>query len=554
MQVSKSSPSIISKKAPATSSVSSTSSFQECEVCCEILDKSKNKAIVCSFCDYVACQNCCKTFILGSIREASCMKCRKIWLREFLVENFTHKFINVEYKAHREKNLYDREKALLPQTQAIAELTILRQKSEKRLKEASELYLEAQKVLLDAKKMFLDAKKKVCEETREFREIEIRERLAISLITREDNLHLIFQGGAAAAEKKEKKFIAKCPKEDCRGFLDEKNYCGLCGTKCCKKCNATISPLEKEEESEDEEDDVVYVEGPAASSVPSFSDKVEIEVIETEEKTKTIKDDKKKHICNPDDVETTKLLKRDTKPCPSCGAMIHKIDGCNQMWCTQCHVAFDWKTGEIEKGNVHNPEYFRYMREKGLLKQGGGRGGEVACDRIDDLFVHRITNLKQKDITDSNKTRLMEMCRNILHHNDVTIRVTFSNLDTAYNDVRRRVEFLLGNISEKKFMSMIQKKDKEIEKKTELRNIVTMMTAAGSDIILRFIRKITINSEIKDWDDFTTEIEALVEYTNKRLEKVSTIFGCKIYRFSNEDLSLNIKNRNQHRHIVNQIL
>ena len=57
------------------------------------------------------------------------------------------------------------------------------------------------------------------------------------------------------------------------------------------------------------------------------------------------------------------MIRKDTKPCPGCGEFSHKIHGCDQMWCPTCKVAFSWKTGQLEKGTVHNPEYYRWMRE-----------------------------------------------------------------------------------------------------------------------------------------------------------------------------------------------
>jgi len=64
-------------------------------------------------------------------------------------------------------------------------------------------------------------------------------------------------------------------------------------------------------------------------------------------------------------VESVKLKKKDTMGCPSCGVRIYKIEGCDQMWCVECHTPFSYKTGDIVKGVVHNPHYYEYIREHG---------------------------------------------------------------------------------------------------------------------------------------------------------------------------------------------
>ena len=78
-------------------------------------------------------------------------------------------------------------------------------------------------------------------------------------------------------EKETIKHTIRCPMFECRGFLNDKYKCGICSTIICYKC--------REPKNED-------------------------------------------HKCDPNNVETVKLLKKDTKPCPNCGEMIYKIDGC----------------------------------------------------------------------------------------------------------------------------------------------------------------------------------------------------------------------------------
>ena len=106
------------------------------------------------------------------------------------------------------------------------------------------------------------------------------------------------------------KFIMPCPSTDCRGYLSSQYKCELCKTFTCPKCHDIIG-LSKNEE----------------------------------------------HTCNHDNIASAELIKKDTKPCPSCGTRISKISGCDQMWCIGCHQAFSWRSGKIENGTINNQHY-----------------------------------------------------------------------------------------------------------------------------------------------------------------------------------------------------
>ena len=116
-----------------------------------------------------------------------------------------------------------------------------------------------------------------------------------------------------------KKIIIKCSEIECDGFLN--NYtCIICLKVTCNKC--------------------LYVHD------------------------KRIGEKYNEYGCKLVDIETLKLIKSDSKNCPSCGVIIHRTEGCNQMWCVSCHTGFSWKTGKIET-NIHNPHYFEWLKNNG---------------------------------------------------------------------------------------------------------------------------------------------------------------------------------------------
>lgn len=71
------------------------------------------------------------------------------------------------------------------------------------------------------------------------------------------------------------------------------------------------------------------------------------------------------HKCDPNMLESVAALKSTTKQCPKCKVRIMRTEGCPEMWCTNCHVNFNYITGKlIERKNVENPEHTEYMHNK----------------------------------------------------------------------------------------------------------------------------------------------------------------------------------------------
>ncbi len=289
---------------------------------------------------------------------------------------------------------------------------------------------------------------------------------------------LRYQGfGEEKVERKE--FVKKCPVDQCNGFLSTQWKCGLCETWVCPDC------------------------------------------LEIKGKEKNCE-----HTCNPDIVESAKLLKKETKPCPKCNALIFKISGCAQIWCTQCHTAFDFNTGKIEHV-IHNPHYYEYMNKVGNVPR---QPGDIPCGGlpyvneinsvIDKYFKNIFKKTKESTISTGFVQTYFQNFLRILTHIE---RNELGNhrQDPTVANRELRVDYILKNIDEDSWKKELQVREKKYEKTGLLESINNTIIMAGTDILQRFL-KIT---KIEEFIDLMCEAEYLRLYSNNEFVVNGKIFS-----------------------------
>lgn len=227
------------------------------------------------------------------------------------------------------------------------------------------------------------------------------------------------------ATKKVDTVVRGCPQENCKGFIMKHRFqCGICSTQLCNKCHATLTD--------------------------------------------------QPHECKEEDVETAKILTTNTKPCPKCREMIFKIDGCDQMWCTICHTAFSWKTGEVEK-NVHNPHYYEWMRRIGKeIPRADGDELANPCDQGRPP-VHRISSLyTENEETIGYILAVHRTVGHIMHHEIPRIDRIIHTVSSNTTKENMRVMYLRNELSEDQWKKNLILFQKRIEKWTKIKDIMTL--------------------------------------------------------------------------------
>jgi len=443
----------------------------KCEVCLEAFTKELRRKIECPFCEYSACSQCHQRYLLGSSEYAHCMSCRKVWNREILFNNFTDKFVNKTYKKWREEILFEREKSFMPETQPYVEIELEVRKVQRQIvkieSKIGKIYKKAQEVGSAPVELFateggIFASARI-ERYRQF--CNIRKEAAVLEWDLKYLNHKIAEfRNKKPAESEKRKFIRSCPADDCSGFLSTAWKCGLCKVNVCSKCHEIKS-----------------------------------------------KDDE--HICDAANVQTAELLAKDSKTCPTCAALIFKISGCDQIWCTQCHTAFNWRTQQVEKGVIHNPHYYDYMRQHGRLQRADG---DVPCGGVPDYYsittrVHKITYSKEQLEFITSTHRWI----NHWYFADQRYRLT------TPEDLRKyRIQYMVKDITKEDYQKRLQQLEKMDNKHSEIRDVIGLFRTIGTEII----QKIAAEPEV----NYAAELSGLREHCNELLQGVKRRWKCSI--------------------------
>ena len=345
------------------------------------------------------------------------MNCKKPWSREFLATSFTQVWMNTDYKAKREELLYDRERSLMPATQPYVEKEAQKRNEEKTIKkyekEREELNAEYHKVR-NMKELSVSDRYKILED------IDINLNYLATKAKWCTHRIGLLTGSETVEEKR--RFVRACPANECRGFLSTSWKCGLCEVWVCPECH----------EMKGHDRDI-------------------------------------EHTCKPENLETARLLEKDSKPCPSCGSVIFKINGCDQMFCTQCNTAFSWNTGRIEKGRVHNPHYFEYLRQRG--GELNREIGDIPCGGVPDprSYMHRVRKgyLPEKE---PNIQNVMDAIQGAIHIENVTLYRYRVNQVDDNRDLR--IKFMLNDFDEVEFKRLLQVREHGIERKGAIASVL----------------------------------------------------------------------------------
>lgn len=407
-----------------------------CQICCKSFTKMKRRRIACSdvHCAFSACQSCVERRVLSTDDPSvRCMTCNTVWTKAHLRRESVGDAFITRIDQHAAKLILTQERSKLPRAQ---EVLAARDESYRLMDEvddAADRIRDAQDEVIRCRDAFFDKK----------RELE--------RVRHNGRVERLVEG-----DSKFTKWLTKCPHTNCRGFIKYPEHdsptasCGLCDTTVCLSCGMSVATG----------------------------------------------DDAAPHVCDPDARASFLAIQNQTHPCPKCHTRTHRIDGCEQMFCTVCHTPWKWSTGEIiAQSHLHNPHYFEFQRAQMQNLMPGShvapQGEHGVCNT--DLPVSWVTIPHVNESVSATVDGTMRLppvwgsivlaFTNLLKV--VQPRMTYVRPDEAKEMAlaNLRLKYLQREIDETQWMSSIRRIMGKAERQTAAYELYNVLLFAGHDLL-----------------------------------------------------------------------
>ena len=448
---------------------------EPCEVCLSPFTAVLRKPVPCPSCQKEVCKQCLKQYILSTTDDPHCLHCKHGYDRMFLQTNLSKLYMNTTYAAHRAQVLWRREESFLPATQIKAERVRRGHKYWEQVikpietyrttlyKQVQELQTQIQQVAGEIQWHYQD-----------------RQRLLNGEPTRAE-AGLAGRPGAEEEAKQRRTFTRKCTQEGCHGWLSSAWKCGLCDNYTCPDCYAI--------KGKDRDADT--------------------------------------HTCNKDDLETAKLIRESSKPCPKCGEAIEKREGCDMMFCTTCHTPFSWKTLQIiTRGSIHNPHYFEWRNRVGAGAAGGAHAAEpLPCGGMPtDNFIFKKAGQPANYVLTAATREAIGRRFRVTSHIENVVAPDYANHTEVQNTERYRIQYLLNEMTKEQIESILQKQETTRERHKAIRDVLdTYLVAAAEQF-----RIVAENTTEEVALATITNLDQLRDFINETLRNVHKYYGCTV--------------------------
>lgn len=413
-----------------------------CQTCCEHFSSQKRRPVPCPGCDYVACLSCVEKYLCGTTDGVSRCMSCQQPWGRNHLAAHTTHAFLKRLREHEARVLLTQERSRLPEAQDVLDA---RQRIDELRRD-----LEAKTKRVNDTQMAYEAakeEKRVCQEL-------------LEQTKREANIARL----VGAQDPAPFRWVTVCPAEGCRGFIrapddgSPLSTCTVCSSLVCTRCNCLTGTEGKE------------------------------------------------HQCDPQIRLSVETLRQETRPCPSCRSLIHKIEGCEQMFCTACHTPFSWDTLEMLLPNtpLHNPHYLAWCQQTQQQKSTRAAPSDQVCG--DGLAVPWLSLQHLHESVDNAKHCLPPVAGSVILAYAECLQQIAREYLARYPEMQRqaetsmaklRLKYLQNQITEAEWLSKVRRIMLRDERVTERHALLNTFVYAGHDFLERVLyeREYTVRWE-----------------------------------------------------------
>ena len=337
--------------------------------------------------------------------------------------------------------------------------------------------------------------------------------------------------GKTESDEERKKFVFPCPADDCRGYLSTQYKCGYCNLYTCPKCHEIIG---------DNRDDP--------------------------------------HTCNPDSIASAEEIKKTCKGCPSCGVPIQKISGCDQMYCTECRIAFSWNTGKIDNtGLIHNPHFYQQQQQENNGQAPPRNPQDILCGGLINYYQFNHIRRKIHSLVETTVTAKIRETRKKAAAAAAATATTATNpeiiervgsLDQTLNTIHRlvnhitnndlprlrqrvrelddnrmlRAEYINKKRSQEELALAVYRNDIQRKKTIDRMQIDELLSVVGIENFTNLYNsKHTGIAFVQEVEQFIATYRNLVHYTNREMKLISITYNHSVMIIDEETFAMNNK-------------
>ena len=200
------------------------------------------------------------------------------------------------------------------------------------------------------------------------------------------------------------------------------------------------------------------------------------------------------------------------------------------MFCTQCHVAFSWRTGEVvTNGVIHNPHYYAWLRQtRGEVPRNPG---DVPCGGLPDIYdLDRALRQHPGPAASPAQQRELRTIHRVLRHVQFVDlpRLRREARDDPHRNVDLRLDYLLNRLDADQWRRKLQQREKRRERSFAVMQVYDMFCGAAGDMYRQLVAGQLGPAQC------LSHLHQLRGFADDTLTRIGTQFNMRVKRLRDE--------------------